>query len=210
MHSLEQSQDILLDALARVLALKDSHTEGHSKRVVVFTIAIARAMALLPGQIRVLARAALLHDIGNIAIPDAILRKSGGLSRDEKLIMNESCRVGYEILQKIPFLKEEAEIVYAHREHFDGTGYPRCLKGKDIPLGARVLSVTSALDAITSDRPYRPKESLRAASEEIKLWSGRQFDPEVVDVFLSLPEGVWHDIRSEIDGRLSRDDQRKT
>ena len=156
---LERSYDITLEALGDALDMKDAETEGHSKRVTAFTIAIARAMGLSKDQIAVIARGAFLHDIGKMAIPDAILRKPGKLTPDEILIMQEHCYHGYEILKKIPFLGEAAEIVYAHQERYDGTGYPRGLKGEQIPLGARIFSVADTLDAITSDRPYRPAQS---------------------------------------------------
>ena len=116
-------------------------------------------MGLSKDQIAVIARGAFLHDIGKMAVPDAILRKPGKLTPDEILIMQEHCYHGYEILKKIPFLLEAAEIVYAHQERYDGTGYPRGLKGEEIPLGARMFSVADTLDAITSDRPYRPAQS---------------------------------------------------
>src|SRR3984893_18460733 len=138
---LERSYDITLEALGDALDLKDAETEGHSKRVTAFTIAIARAMGLSGDKIRVIARGAFLHVIGKMAIPDAILRKPGKLTPDEILIMQEHCYHGYEILKKIPFLIEAAEIVYAHQERYDGTGYPRGLKGDQIPLGARMFSV---------------------------------------------------------------------
>src|SRR5438876_5585875 len=125
--TLEKSYDITLEALGNALDLKDAETEGHSKRVTAFTIAIARAMGLSPDQIRVIARGAFLHDIGKMAIPDAILRKPGALDPDEVAIMREHCYRGYQILRRIPFLTEAAEIVYAHQEKFDGTGYPRGL-----------------------------------------------------------------------------------
>ena len=128
--------------------------KGISKRV----IAIARAMGKSRDQIAVISRAAFLHDIGNMAIPDGILHKPGKLSPEEILIMQEHCYHGYEILKKIPFLSEAAEIVYAHHERYDGTGYPRGLKGDQIPLGARMFSVVDTFDAITSDRPYRPAQ----------------------------------------------------
>src|SRR6267154_4177783 len=131
--TLERSYDITLEALGNALDLKDAETEGHSKRVTAFTIAIARAMGLSKDQIAVIARGAFLHDIGKMAIPDAILRKPGKLTPDEILIMQEHCFHGYEILKKIPFLGEAAEIVYAHQEKFDGTGYPRGLKGEELP-----------------------------------------------------------------------------
>ena len=173
--SLERSYDITLEALGNALDLKDAETEGHSKRVTAFTIAIARAMGISSDQIRVIARGAFLHDIGKMAIPDAILRKPGALDPEETAIMREHCYRGYQILRRIPFLTEASEIVYSHQEKFDGTGYPRGLKGEQIPLGARIFSVADTLDAMTSDRPYRAKLPLSAAREEIDKWSGRQF-----------------------------------
>jgi len=201
---LERSYDITLEALGDALDKKDAETEGHSKRVTAFTIAIARAMGLPKDQISVIARGAFLHDIGKMAIPDAILRKPGALTPDEISIMREHCYHGYEILRKIPFLVEAAEIVYAHQERYDGTGYPRGLKGDQIPLGARMFSIADTLDAITSDRPYRAAQSLAAALEEIQRWSGRQFDPEVVQVFLSMPENIWGDLRKQVDAQIHR------
>src|SRR2546428_8758510 len=125
MANLERSYDITLEALGDALDLKDAETEGHSKRVTAFTIAIARAMGLPNDHIRVIARGAFLHDIGKMAIPDAILRKPDKLTPDEVTIMREHCFHGYQILKKIPFLQEACDIVYAHQERFDGTGYPR-------------------------------------------------------------------------------------
>jgi len=204
MADLERSYDITLEALGDALDLKDRETEGHSRRVTAFTIAIARAMGLTADQIRVIARGAFLHDIGKMAIPDAILNKPGALTPDEVGIMREHSYHGYQIVRKIPFLQEAAEIVYAHQERFDGTGYPRGLKGEQIPLGARMFAVADTLDAITSDRPYRPAQTLTAAREEIQRWAGRQFDPEVVKMFLSMPENIWDDLRKEINSRVYR------
>ncbi len=204
MASLERSYDITLEALGDALDLKDAETEGHSKRVTAFTIAIARHMGLPADQIRVIARGAFMHDIGKMAIPDAILRKPGALSPDEVTIMREHCYHGYQMLRKIPFLQEASDIVYSHQEKFDGTGYPRGLKGEEIPLGSRIFAVADTLDAITSDRPYRPAQSLTAAREEIKKWSGRQFDPEVVRAFVSMPDNIWEDLRKEIDSQVYR------
>jgi putative nucleotidyltransferase with HDIG domain len=202
--TLEKSYDITLEALGDALDLKDAETEGHSKRVTAFTIAIARAMGLSADQIRVIARGAFLHDIGKMAIPDAILRKPAALSPDEIVIMREHCYRGYQIVRKIPFLIEAAEIVYSHQERYDGTGYPRGLKGEEIPLGSRLFSVADTLDAITSNRPYRPAQTLQAAREEIERWAGRQFDPDVVRTFLSMPENIWGDLRKEIDAQIYR------
>ena len=201
---LERSYDITLEALGGALDLKDAETEGHSRRVTAFTIAIARAMGLPKSQIDVIARGAFLHDIGKMAIPDKILTKPGALTPDEVTIMREHCYHGYQILSRIPFLAEAAEIVYSHQERYDGTGYPRGLKGDQIPLGARMFSVADTLDAITSDRPYRPAQTLQAAREEIERWSGRQFDPDVVKVFLSMPENIWGDLRRQIGAQADR------
>ncbi len=204
MSTLERSYDITLEALGDALDLKDRETEGHSKRVTAFTIAIARAMGLPREQINTIARGAFLHDIGKMAIPDKILNKPGKLEPDEMTIMKEHAYHGYQIVKKIPFLAEAAEIVYSHQERFDGTGYPRELKGDKIPLGSRIFSVADTLDAITSDRPYRAAQSLQAAREEIAKWSGRQFDPDVVKVFLEMPENIWEDLRKEIHAQIYR------
>jgi putative nucleotidyltransferase with HDIG domain len=202
--SLERSYDITLEALGNALDLKDAETEGHSKRVTAFTIAIARAMGISGDQIRVIARGAFLHDIGKMAIPDAILRKPGALDPEEVAVMREHAYRGYQILRRIPFLTEASEIVYAHQEKFDGTGYPRGLKGEQIPLGARIFSVADTLDAMTSNRPYRAAQPLSAARAEIDKWSGRQFDPQVVKVFLEMPENIWDDLRKGIDEQIHR------
>jgi putative nucleotidyltransferase with HDIG domain len=188
---LERAYDLTLDALGYALDLKDAETSGHSSRVTIITIHIARAMGLDPKIMRILARGAFLHDIGKMAIPDAILVKPDRLTEKEKSIMERHSYSGYQMLKKIPFLAEVAAIVYAHHEHWDGSGYPRGLKGEEIPLGARIFAVADTLDAITSDRPYRPARSVDIARHEIAAWSGRQFDPSVVDVFLSIPASVW-------------------
>jgi len=202
--NLERSYDITREALGDALDLKDAETEGHSKRVTAFTIAIARALGLSSDEIRVIARGAFLHDIGKMAIPDNILRKPDKLTPDEVTIMREHCFHGYQILKKIPFLAEAAEIVYSHQERFDGTGYPRGLKGEQIPLGARMFSLADTLDAITSNRPYRAAQTVEAAREEIERWAGRQFDPEIVRTFMSMDKNIWSDLRKEIDAQIHR------
>jgi len=191
LNELERSYDSILEALGDALDLKDAETVGHSKRVTAFTIEIARAMGLAPEVIRMLARGAFLHDIGKMAIPDAILRKPGRLQEDEVARMREHSYLGYRMLKKIPFLHDVADIVYAHQEHWDGSGYPRGLRGEEIPLGARIFAVADTLDAITSDRPYRKARGVEVARDEIRKYSGKQFDPEVVRVFLEIPVAVW-------------------
>ena len=199
--NLEKSYDTTLEALGDALDRKEASTEGHSRRVTAFTIVIAKAMGLPPEQIPTIARGAFLHDIGKLAIPDAILRKPGKLTPDEMAIMQEHCFKGYQIVKKIPFLVEACDIVYSHQERYDGTGYPRGLKGEQIPLGARIVAVANTLDSITSDLPYRPKQSYQAAREEIIRWSGRQFDPEVVKAFVEIPEDIWDRLRRDVSSK---------
>ena len=201
---LERSYDITLEALGDALDLKDTETEGHSRRVTAYTIALARAMNLPASAIRTIARGAFLHDVGKMAIPDAILLKPGRLTSDEQLTMREHCTRGYQMLRKIPYLREAAEIVHSHQEHYDGSGYPRGLRGDQIPLGARIFAVADALDAITSDRPYRRASSFSTARKEIQHCSGTQFDPQVIDVYLQMPDRVWEDLRNEILGESQR------
>ncbi|MGD0519956.1 MAG: HD domain-containing phosphohydrolase [Terracidiphilus sp.] len=198
MENLEHSYDVTLEALGDALDLKDSETEGHSKRVTAYTIALARAMGIAPAEIKVIARGAFLHDIGKMAIPDEILRKPGKLTPEEQEIMREHCTRGYHILRKIPFLAGAAEIVFSHQEHYDGSGYPNGLRGSEIPIGARIFAVADTLDAITSERPYRKARSFDAAREEILRCSGTQFDPGIVEAVLKISNELWHELRSEI------------
>ena len=196
---LERSYDITLEALGDALDLKDAETEGHSRRVTAFTIAIARALGLPQDRVRVIARGAFLHDVGKMAIPDAILRKPGRLSSAEQAIMREHAYLGYQLLRNIPFLQEAADIVYSHQERYDGSGYPRGLKGDQIPLGARIFAIADTFDAMTSDRPYRAAQSISSGRREIERHAGKQFDPEIVQVFLSVPENIWQELRAEIE-----------
>ena len=195
---LEQSYDDTLEALGSALDLKDSETEGHSQRVTAFCISIAKSMPVPNAYLAVLARAAFLHDIGKMAIPDGILRKPGPLNEDEKKIMRTHCEVGYNMLIRIPFLRDAAEIVLAHQEFFDGAGYPRGLKGEQIPLGARIFTIADSLDAMISDRPYRKALPMSHAREEIQRCAGTQFDPKVVEVFMSIPEQHWLELRETL------------
>lgn len=204
MADLERSYGMTLEALGAALDLKDAAITGHSRRVAVFTIGLARAMGLSKDQIDVIARGAFLHDIGKIATPEAILRKPGALNPDEIVIMREHCHHGYQILNKIPFLKEAGEIVYSHHERYDGTGYPRGLKGEQIPLGARLVAVANTFDAILSYLPYRAAQSVDAAREEIHRWSGRQFDPVIVSAFLTMPDKIWEDLRRGINAQQAQ------
>lgn len=203
LQQLEQSYDETLEALGGALDLKDAETEGHCKRVTAYTITIAKEMGPESVPLPQIARAAFLHDIGKMAIPDRILRKPGPLNDEERTIMRTHCEVGYNMLIRIPFLREAAEIVLSHQEYFDGSGYPRGLRGEEIPLGARIFAVADALDAMISDRPYRKALSVEHAREEIARCSGTQFDPQVVKVFLSLPPSLWMELRENVETPFS-------
>jgi HD-GYP domain-containing protein (c-di-GMP phosphodiesterase class II) len=164
---------------------------------------IAGAMDCGQEQIKIIARAALLHDIGKIGLPDSILFQPAPLTEKQRSVMETHARIGHELLSRVAFLAGSAEIVLTHHERFDGTGYPQGLTGTEIPLGARIFAVADALDAITSDRPYRRAQSYAAAREEISRWSGKQFDPAVVSAFLAFDEPLWQTLRQEKGNRVS-------
>jgi len=192
---LERSYDITLEMLADTL---NPEITGHSLRVTAYTIAICRSMGMDKESIHEIARAAFLHDIGLMAVPERILLKPGPLSASERSTVEQHCLRGFEILSRVPFLRTQAELVYAHHEHFDGSGYPRGLAGPAIPLGARIISVAETLDDLTSDRPHHPARSFAAAVSEIKRCSGSSFDPSVVKVVASMPQGLWQDLKREV------------
>ncbi len=155
-------------------------------------------MGLIKKEIYVIARGAYLHDIGKVTIRSVILLKPGKLTDDEMAIVREHCHKGYKFVSSSWFLAESAEIVYAHHERYDGTGYPRGLQGIEIPLGARIVAIANTLNVITSDQPYRSAQTFEAAHKEVKLWSGRQFDPRIVDLFLEMPTSIWEDLRKAL------------
>ncbi len=196
-------EDMTLEAFGDRLAMKDAETAAHSRRVTAFSIAIARQMGIPPDsrEMRVLARGAFLHDIGKMAIPYSILRKPERLEPHEIEIMREHCVHSYRMLDRIPFLQEARELVYAHHEKYDGSGYPRGLKGNAIPFGARIVAVANTLDSILSDLQYRPAQTIEAARKEIEAWSGSQFDPAIAKVFLSMSTNIWEDLRRQINAQ---------
>jgi putative nucleotidyltransferase with HDIG domain len=194
---IELTYDETLQALAAALDLRDNDTAGHSRRVMEYTVRIAKAVGCTKVQLSNIARGALLHDIGKIGMPDAILRKPGPLTDKERSVMETHVEVGYSLLNHIGFLAGAAEIVLAHHERFDGAGYPQGLRGSEIPLGARIFSVADTLDAITSDRPYRLARTFAVAREEINRESGKQFDPDVVSAFMAIDQGIWPQLRSK-------------
>lgn len=198
MKRIESAYDETLEALGAALDLRDTETAGHSRRVSLYSLEIARAVGCTNEQLKTIARGSYLHDIGKIGIPDAVLLKQGKLTPEEMAVMQTHVRIGFELLSRIPFLSSASEIVLAHQERYDGEGYPQGLSGERIPLGARIFAVADTLDAMTSDRPYRQALPFSTAREEIIRESGKQFDPDVVRVFLSLPEQTWEGIRRQV------------
>ena len=175
----------ILHILTSALDERDGVTEGHSRRVADLSLIVARELGIDGDDLLDVERAGILHDIGKLAVPDAILSKPGPLTSDEWVEMRRHPDVGHHLLRDVPFLGRAAEIVRAHHERFDGAGYPRNLKGDRIPLGARIFAVVDAYDAMTSDRPYRPARSHQEALEEIRNQVGSQFDPVVVAPFFA-------------------------
>lgn len=189
------SLEAVLDTLLTAINARDIEAAGHSECVTAYTMTLADRLALPEDQRIHIERGALLHDIGKIAIPDRILRKPGPLTAEEQDEMRRHPLIGYQMCAPLPALQPAALIVRHHHERWDGTGYPDGLRGVQIPPGARLFAIADALDAITAGRPYRPAQSFVAAREEIRRCRGTQFDPELVDLFLSVPEATWETIR---------------
>lgn len=197
LSQVEQTYADTIDALGAALDLRDQQTAGHSRRVTLYAIKMLEAMNGSPQQLRSLAIGASLHDIGKLGIPDAVLLKPGPLTATERKIMQRHVEIGYDLVERIPFLADAAQIVLMHHERCDGSGYPRGLSGPDISVGARVFAVADSVDAITSDRPYRSGQSFELARAEIERHSGTLFDPEVTRIFLSFPSETWERLREQ-------------
>lgn len=193
MSDLEQTYDVTIEALGNALGMKNAASLEHSRRVTVSTIVLARKSGFSPDKIRTIARAAFLHDIGKLGVPEAILNKATALTPEETLAIQNHCWLGYEMIRRVPFLLEEAELIHAHHERWDGKGYPRGLQQETIPVGARVIAVVNAFDNLATGA--RPVE---AAVREIADGSGTQFDPNLVRAFTNVPASRWLDIQKEV------------
>ena len=185
-RELSQAYDATIEGWSRALDLRDKETEGHSQRVTDLTLRLAQAFGFSPDELIHLRRGALLHDIGKMGIPDAILLKPGPLTDEERALMQRHPDYAREMLSPIEFLRPALEIPYGHHEKWDGTGYPQGLAGREIPLPARLFAVVDVWDALRSDRPYRRAWSWERTRDHIASLSGTHFDPQVVRVFLEI------------------------
>ncbi len=185
----------LAEALAEALDAREHETGLHSKRVACHTLVLARRFTTDEALLQQVYWGALLHDIGKIGIPDAVLLKQGSLDTEEWQTMRTHPEIGHRILSSVPFMATAAKIVLNHEERFDGTGYPNGLRGEEISLWTRLFAVIDTLDAITSDRPYRKGVSFAAAQAEILSMAGTQFDPVAVEAFIAEEETLRHMVK---------------
>ncbi len=203
---LDKTYNFTLRAMVTALDTRDTETQGHSLRVVRFTLKLAELSGIADKTtLKIYEYGALLHDIGKIGIPDAILRKPDKLSADEWLTMKEHPTIGYNILNRIKFLEDAAQMVLHHHEAYDGSGYPEGLSGENIPLGARIFHVADAIDAMTSDRPYKKAMAFEAAAAELLKHSGRQFDPAIISIFAKTSLDFWIAEKASIEDSIRRD-----
>jgi HD-GYP domain-containing protein (c-di-GMP phosphodiesterase class II) len=185
-NELRVSYELTLEGLAKALEFRDRETEGHSRRVVVLSVRLAERLGLIGDDLSEIRRGALLHDIGKLAIPDNILLKPGSLDDKEWYVMRQHPVYSMKILADIPFLQSCVCIPYCHHENWDGTGYPRGLKGVEIPLYARIFTVVDHWEALNSDRPYRKAWLWENVLNYIRENRGKIFDPQIIDIFLNM------------------------
>lgn len=197
LNSLEDSYRTTLKALVAALDTRDTDTCGHSERVVSFSLRLGEELGLAREQMRSLEYGSLLHDIGKIGIPDAILRKPASLTTKEWETMREHPTLGQRILRGIKFLEGAARVVGQHHEKWDGSGYPLRLCGEEIDFNARIFAVADAFDAIISDRVYRAGKPYAVAAAELERCAGKHFDPQVIAAFQRVPESEWQRLRAD-------------
>jgi putative two-component system response regulator len=193
MNELNYAYHNTLTALVKALDAREKEVGSHSERVMNFSILIAGKLGINGTELEQLAKGALLHDIGKIGITDNILLKPGALDADEWIEMRKHPQIGYAILSEIAFLKGPVEIILSHHERYDGSGYPKRLKGEQIPIGSRIFALVDTLDAMTSDRPYRRALPFEAVISEVKKFRGIQFEPALADLFLSISRTQWEE-----------------
>jgi response regulator RpfG family c-di-GMP phosphodiesterase len=189
----------LLEGLIAALDYRDAETQWHSRRVSLFARRLAAQLGIQEPELTVIEHGALLHDIGKIGVRDRVLLKPGPLTSDEWTEMKRHPELGWALLQRVDYLRPASSIVLQHQEKWDGSGYPQSLRGEDIVVGARIFHVVDTLDAITSDRPYRKARPFEEARAEIVRCSGTQFDPKIVEAFLTVPGEEWERIRLDVE-----------
>ncbi len=193
MNELSHAYDSTLTALVKALDAREKEVGSHSERVMNYTVFLGEKIGITSKELQELAKGALLHDIGKIGISDNILLKPGPLDEQEWLDMRCHPQVGYAILSDIEFLKGPAEMILSHHERFDGSGYPKGLKDEQIPISSRIFALVDTLDAMTSNRPYRKALPFAQMTEEIIKCRGSQFDPDITDLFASIPRRQWEE-----------------
>lgn len=187
-RELQEAYQATLEGWVSALDMRDKETEGHTQRVTILTERLARQMGVNGDALVHITRGALLHDIGKMAIPDSILLKPGALTDEERELIKQHPVYAYDMLKRIEFLLPAIDIPYCHHEKWDGTGYPRGLRGEEIPFAARIFPVVDVYDALVSDRPYRKGYPVEQVKEMIRNDSGAHFDPQVVDAFLAMED----------------------
>ncbi len=195
---LEQTYHSTLVALSKALDSRHADSNGHTLRITAYAARLAQELGMSESETRVMEQGVLLHDVGNIGIPDTLLEKKDALDENERLLMQKHPEIGYSILSRIKFLKEPAQVVLQHHERYDGQGYPQGLKGEDIHIGARIFAVADMFETLTYSRSSRRAENIESARMEIQMMSGTLLDPGIVDQFLKIPIREWEEISSNI------------
>jgi HD-GYP domain-containing protein (c-di-GMP phosphodiesterase class II) len=185
-EEIESAYDLTLEGWAKALELRDKETEGHSRRVTELTLQLAKIFRIPDHELTHIRRGVLLHDIGKMGVPDQILKNTGPLSEDEWGEMRKHPQYAYDLIHPIAYLRPALDIPFCHHEKWDGSGYPRGLKGEQIPLAARIFAVVDVYDALSSDRPYRDAWSKQEVLNYLREQSGIHFDPKILDAFLQI------------------------
>jgi len=199
LRDLRESYEATLDAMVSAIESRDCETKHHCRRVQVYAVMLAQRLGVSPEQLVDISYGALLHDVGKIGVPDAILLKPGKLTDSEWEVMRRHTIIGHQMISRIKFLRGAALIVLHHHERWDGGGYPHGIVGEKIPLGARIFSIIDTFDAMTSRRPYKEALPIEHARKEIKRCAGTQFDPRIVEEFLRIPDEDLRGARAEVE-----------
>ncbi|MFI5401499.1 MAG: HD-GYP domain-containing protein [Planctomycetota bacterium] len=199
MRDLRESYEATLDAMVSAIESRDCETKHHCRRVQVYAVMLAQRLGVSPEELVDISYGALLHDVGKIGVPDAILLKPGKLTDSEWEVMRRHTVIGHQMISRIKFLRGAADIVLHHHERWDGGGYPQGVSGEEVPLGARIFSIIDTFDAMTSKRPYKEALSNATARAEILRCAGTQFDPKLVQEFLRITDEELTEARARVE-----------